>query len=52
MRKLILSVAVSVDGFTEGPNGAYDRCVIDSDYSFEAFLNVSMLFLSDEKHMR
>ena len=37
MRKLILGVAVSLDGFIEGPNGEYDWCVIDPDYSFEEF---------------
>jgi len=37
MRKVILGVAVSLDGFIEGPNGEYDWCVIDPDYSFEEF---------------
>jgi dihydrofolate reductase len=37
MRKLILSVAVSLDGFIEGPNGEYDWCVIDPNHSFEEF---------------
>jgi dihydrofolate reductase len=37
MRKLILSVAVSLDGFIEGPNGEYDWCVIDPAYSFKEF---------------
>jgi dihydrofolate reductase len=37
MRKIILSVAVSLDGFIEGPNGEYDWCVIDPNYSFEEF---------------
>ena len=37
MRKVILAVAISLDGFIEGPNGEYDWCVIDQDYSFEDF---------------
>ena len=37
MRKLILSVAVSIDGFIEGPNGEYDWCVIDQDYNLNEF---------------
>jgi dihydrofolate reductase len=37
MRKLILSVAVSLDGFIEGPNGEYDWCFIDKDYNFAEF---------------
>ncbi|HEV3249749.1 MAG TPA: dihydrofolate reductase family protein, partial [Puia sp.] len=37
MRKVILSVAVSLDGFIEGPNGEYDWCYIDQDYNFKEF---------------
>ena len=37
MRKLILSVAVSLDGFIEGPNGEYDWCVMDKDYKLNDF---------------
>src|SRR5688572_15046310 len=37
MRKVILSVAVSLDGFIEGPNGEYDWCFIAEDYGFEDF---------------
>ena len=37
MRKVILSVAVSLDGFIEGPNGEYDWCFIDQDYNFNEF---------------
>jgi len=38
MRKVILNVAVSLDGFIEGPNGEYDWCFADQDYGMEAFL--------------
>lgn len=37
MRKIILNVAVSLDGFIEGPNGEYDWCFTDQDYGMEAF---------------
>jgi dihydrofolate reductase len=39
MRKLILNVAVTVDGFIEGPNGEYDWCYADQDYGMTEFLN-------------
>ncbi len=39
MRKLILNVAVSLDGFIEGPNGEYDWCFTDGDYGMEEFLD-------------
>ena len=37
MRKVILGVAVSLDGFIEGPNGEYDWCFTDQDYGMSAF---------------
>jgi len=39
MRKVILSLAVSLDNFIEGPNGEYDWCIIDPDYDFNSFFN-------------
>ena len=39
MRKIILNVAVSLDGFIEGPNGEYDWCFTDQDYGMTDFLN-------------
>jgi dihydrofolate reductase len=38
MRKIILSVAVSLDGLIEGPNGEYDWCFTDQDYGMTDFL--------------
>lgn len=38
MRKVILGLAVSLDGFIEGPNGEYDWCFTDQDYGMRAFL--------------
>ncbi len=37
MRKIILGVAVSLDGFIEGPNGEYDWCFTDQDYGLTEF---------------
>ncbi|MCU7550245.1 dihydrofolate reductase family protein [Chitinophagaceae bacterium LB-8] len=39
MRKIILGVAVSLDGFIEGPNGEYDWCLTDQDYGMQEFLH-------------
>ena len=38
MRKIILNVAVSLDGLIEGPNGEYDWCFTDQDYGMAAFM--------------
>jgi len=38
MRKVILNLAVSLDGFIEGPNGEYDWCFTDKDYGMTQFL--------------
>lgn len=37
MRKVILGVAVSLDGFIEGANGEYDWCLTDQDYGLSDF---------------
>ena len=37
MRKVILQLAVSLDGFIEGPNGEYDWCFTDQDYGMTSF---------------
>jgi len=39
MRKIILNLAVSLDGFIEGPNGEIDWCFTDQDYGMTDFLN-------------
>ncbi len=39
MRKVILSLAVSLDNFIEGPNGEYDWCFTDQDYGINDFMN-------------
>ena len=38
MRKVILGVAVTLDGLIEGPNGEYDWCFTDQDYGMGEFL--------------
>jgi dihydrofolate reductase len=37
MRKVILGLAVSLDGFIEGPQGEYDWCFTDQDYGLTDF---------------
>lgn len=39
MRKIILNLAVSLDGYIEGPNGEIDWCLTDQDYGMEAFFD-------------
>lgn len=39
MRKIIANLALSLDGFIEGPNGEYDWCFTDEDYGFTEFLS-------------
>jgi len=38
VRKIILDLAVSLDGFIEGPNGEIDWCIMDDDMDFDGFL--------------
>ncbi|MFN0254169.1 dihydrofolate reductase family protein [Pedobacter ureilyticus] len=38
MRKIILDLAVTLDGFIEGPNGEIDWCIMDDDMDFDGFL--------------
>lgn len=38
MRKIILGVAVSLDGLIEGPNGEFDWCFTDQDYGMSDFV--------------
>lgn len=39
MKKVILDLATSLDGFIEGPNGEIDWCIMDDDMNFEGFLS-------------
>ncbi len=38
-RKIILDLAVTLDGFIEEPKGEVDWCIMDSDMGFTHFLN-------------
>lgn len=38
-RKIILDLAVTLDGFIEGPAGEVDWCIMDPDMDFVNFLN-------------
>lgn len=38
MRKVILDLAVTLDGFIEGPNGEIDWCILEDDMGFDTFL--------------
>jgi dihydrofolate reductase len=38
MRKIVLNLALSLDGYIEGPNGEYDWCFTDQDYGMTEFL--------------
>lgn len=39
MREIILDLAVTLDGFIEGPRGEIDWCVMDEDMDFNGFLS-------------
>lgn len=46
MRKVVLSFAVSMDGFIEAPKGKYDWILMDQDYGLkEFFARIDTLFL-------
>ena len=38
MRNIILDLAITLDGFIEGPSGEIDWCVMDEDMEFDNFL--------------
>lgn len=39
MRRILLDLAVTLDGFIEGKNGEIDWCIMDEDMDFMSFLN-------------
>ena len=39
MKKVILDLAVTLDGFIEGPNGEIDWCIMDDDMNFDGFIS-------------
>jgi dihydrofolate reductase len=51
MRKIILNLAISLDGFVEGPNGEYDWCFTDQDYGMIEFLNrIDSIFIGRKSY--
>jgi dihydrofolate reductase len=51
MRKVILGLAVTLDGFIEGPNGEYDWCFTDQDYGLnEFFSRVDTIFIGRKSY--
>lgn len=51
MRKLILGLAVSLDGYIEGPNGEYDWCFTDQDYGLnDFFTRIDAVFIGRKSY--
>ena len=51
MRKVILGLAVSLDGFIEDPTGEFDWCFTDQDYGMtDFFKNVDTIFIGRKSY--
>ncbi|MBI4535312.1 MAG: dihydrofolate reductase [Ignavibacteriae bacterium] len=51
MRKVILNLAVSLDGYIEGPNGEFDWCFTDQDYGMSDFMKrIDAVFLGRKSY--
>ena len=51
MRKVILQLAVSLDGFIEGPNGEFDWCFTDDDYGMTNFFKrINSIFIGRKSY--
>lgn len=51
MRKVILGLAVSLDGFIEGSNGEYDWCLTDQDYGMSDFFSrIDSIFIGRKSY--
>lgn len=51
MRNLILQLAVSLDGFIEGPAGEFDWCFTDQDYGMSDFSKrIDAIFLGRKSY--
>ncbi len=51
MRKVILGLAISLDGYIEGPDGEFDWCFTDQDYGLsEFFSRIDALFIGRKSY--
>lgn len=51
MRKVILGLAVSLDGYIEGPSGEYDWCFTDQDYGMSDFFKrIDAIFMGRKSY--
>jgi dihydrofolate reductase len=51
MRKVMLNLAVSLDGYIEGPNGEYDWCFADQDYGMsDFFAGIDLIFMGRKSY--
>lgn len=51
MRKVILGLAISLDGFIEGPDGEYDWCFSDQDYGLHDFFSrIDSIFIGRKSY--
>ena len=51
MRKLILGLAITLDGYIEGPNGEYDWCFTDQDYGLNEFYDrIDSMFIGRKSY--
>jgi len=51
MRKVILNLAVSLNGFIEGPDGEFDWCFADQDYGMMGFMNrIDSIFIGRKSY--
>ncbi|SFD58458.1 Dihydrofolate reductase [Chitinophaga sp. CF118] len=51
MRKLILGLAITLDGYIEGPNGEYDWCFTDQDYGLNDFFErIDAIFIGRKSY--
>ena len=51
MRKILLNLAVSLDGFIEGPDGEFDWCFTDQDYGMTEFMErIDTIFMGRKSY--
>lgn len=51
MRKLILGLAITLDGYIEGRNGEYDWCFTDQDYGLNEFFGrIDSIFIGRKSY--